>query len=163
MTETQASQESFFSREEWALERQAIRDVVDRYAHCADRREPEGQAAVFAPDGRVVLYEGDPSANEPLRTITGREELTATFAQLIAQYDVTTYLNGQSTVVATGRRSAVGETYCLASHLLHDDGERILLTMSLRYLDRFIAIDGAWFIEERRLVFDWVDRRASRP
>ncbi|SMH44264.1 SnoaL-like domain-containing protein [Rathayibacter oskolensis] len=163
MTETQANRESFFRPEEWALERQAIRDVVDRYAHCADRGEPREQAAVFAPDGRVVLYEGDSSANEPLQTITGREELTATFSGLIAQYDVTTYLNGQSTIQPTGSHSAVGESYCLASHLLHDAGERILLTMSIRYLDRFVKTDGAWLIEERRLVFDWVDRRVSRP
>lgn len=158
-----AGREGFFSPEEWFLERQAIRDVVDRYAHCADRKRPADQAAVFAPDGRVVLYEGDPSTSEPLQSITGREALTAAFTQLIAQYDVTTYMNGQSTILATGSHSAVGESYCLASHLLHDDGERILLTMSIRYLDRFAKTDGTWFIEERTLVFDWVDRRVSRP
>jgi len=32
---------------------------------------------------------------------------------------------------------------------------------SLRYLDRFAKIDGAWFFEERNLVVDWTETRPS--
>lgn len=147
----------------WDTDRIEIRDVVDRYAHHADRRQPAGQAAVFTEDGTVLLYEGDPNATGPLQTVSGRAALESTFAGLIAQYDQTTYLNGQSTLVRTGPVTATGETYCLAYHLLHDGEQRVLLTMAIRYLDSFAKVDGSWFIAERKLVFDWTDRKPSQP
>lgn len=143
------------------VDRQELRDLVDAYAHCADRRDPQGQAAVFTEDGQVRLHEGDPGA-PPLQTITGRAALAATFAELIARYDATTYLNGQSTVTLDGD-AAVGETYCVAHHLAREDGVRVLITMAIRYLDRFVRTPQGWRIAERDLVFDWTDRRPSSP
>lgn len=147
----------------WHADRIEIRDVIDRYAHHADRRRPADQAAVFTEGGTVLLYEGDPNATGPIQTVSGRAALETTFAGLIAQYELTTYLNGQSTLVPTGPATATGETYCLAYHLLHDGEQRVLLTMSIRYLDSFAKVDGSWFIAERKLVFDWTDRRPSVP
>jgi hypothetical protein len=141
----------------------AIRALVDRYAHHADRRQPRQQADVFATDATVLVYEGDPNLTGPVQTVSGREQLATTFAGLIARYDATTYLNGQSTIEQTGPATAVGETYCMAFHLLHEEGDRVLLTMSIRYLDSFAKTDGVWLIAERKLIIDWTDRRPSRP
>lgn len=140
----------------------AIRELVDAYAHHADRKDPDGQAAVFTAHGVVRLFEADPAVASPVRTTTGRAELAATFAHLVRQYDTTTYLNGQSTASVTGD-TAAGETYCLAYHLLHEDGERVLLTMAIRYLDSFERTSEGWRIARRDLVFDWTDRRPSTP
>lgn len=140
----------------------AIRDLIARYAHHADRKQPVEQAAVFSRDGRVRLYEGDPSTAEPIDSITGRDDLAATFTDLIGRYDITTYLNGQSTIALEGD-TATGETYCLAMHMLHEEGERQLLTMSIRYLDAFVRTDDGWLIDDRQLVIDWTDRRPSAP
>jgi hypothetical protein len=148
---------------DWAGDHAAIRGLVDRYAHHADRRQPRQQADVFAPDATVLVYEGDPNLTGPVQTVSGREQLATTFAGLIARYDATTYLNGQSTIEQTGPATAVGETYCMAFHLLHEEGERVLLTMSIRYLDSFAKTDGVWLIAERKLIIDWTDRRPSRP
>ena len=147
----------------WASDRDAIRELVDRYAHHADRRQPNEQAAVFTADATVLVYEGDPNVTAPVQTVSGREELAATFAGLIARYDATTYLNGQCTLEQTGPANAVGETYCVAFHLLHEDGQRVLLTMSIRYLDSFEKVGDDWLIAERKLIFDWTDRRPSHP
>src|SRR4051812_7836142 len=92
------------------VDRAAIRDLVDAYAHHADRRDPAAQAAVFTENGSVRLYEGDPALGEPVDTVTGRQALTATFTELVSRYEATTYLNGQSTVTISGD-SATGETY----------------------------------------------------
>jgi uncharacterized protein (TIGR02246 family) len=148
---------------DWAGDHAAIRGLVDRYAHHADRRQPRQQADVFAPDATVLVYEGDPNLTGPVQTVSGREQLATTFAGLIARYDATTYLNGQSNIEQTGPATAVGETYCMAFHLLHEEGERVLLTMSIRYLDSFAKTDGVWLIAERKLIIDWTDRRPSRP
>lgn len=138
----------------------ALRDLVARYAHHADRKQPVEQSEVFAVDGRVRLYEGDPDTTEPVDVVTGRAELERTFAELIARYEITTYLNGQSLIDIDGD-TATGETYCLAMHVLHDGAGRELLTMSIRYLDAFVRTPSGWLIADRRLVFDWVDRRPS--
>ena len=133
------------------VDRLAIRDLVDAYAHHADRREPEAQARVFADDGQVRLFPGDPATHEPDRVIVGREDLAATFDGLIRQYDATTYLNGQSTVSLDGD-TASGESYCLAHHLTQEQGERVLIVMAIRYLDEFRRTDEGWRIARRDLV-----------
>lgn len=144
------------------VDRAAIRDLVDAYAHCADRRDPEGQAAVFAEHGEVRLFQEDPAGAVPVQVITGRAALAATFAELVRSYDATTYLNGQSRIDLAGD-AATGESYCLAHHLLHEDGGRVVLVMAIRYLDRFERTADGWRIARRDLVFDWTERRPSRP
>ncbi|MFJ2755179.1 nuclear transport factor 2 family protein [Nocardioides sp. NPDC087217] len=144
-------------------DRIAIRELVDTYARGADRRDARLEASVFADDGRVILFNGDPAHTEPLDEIQGRDRLAETFASLIMQYDATTYLNGQSTVSFVGDDEADGETYCIAFHLLSNQGETSLVTMSIRYLDRFVRTSGGWRIATRRIVFDWTDRRPSEP
>ncbi|GAA3563195.1 nuclear transport factor 2 family protein [Microlunatus spumicola] len=140
----------------------SIKDLVDAYAHHADRRDPQAQADVFAEDGQVRLFQGDPSTHEPEQVITGRADLASTFDHLISQYDATTYLNGQSTITVDGD-AASAESYCLAHHLTQEDGERVLIVMAIRYLDTFRRTDEGWRIARRDLVFDWTDRRPSRP
>ena len=39
-----------------AADRLAIRELIDAYAHCADRREAEGQKALFTEDTHFVVY-----------------------------------------------------------------------------------------------------------
>ncbi|ABS03769.1 NmrA family NAD(P)-binding protein [Kineococcus radiotolerans] len=143
-------------------DREAIQRLINAYAHHADRRDPTRQAAVFSEDARVLLFESDPAQADPVQTVHGREALAATFAGLIAQYEATTYFNGQSDIDVAGG-SASAETYCMAHHLLRQDGQRVLLTMAIRYLDTFERTAEGWRIAERRIVFDWTDRRPSQP
>ena len=37
----------------------------------------------------------------------------------------------------------------------------MIMIASLRYLDRFVKIDGAWYFEERNLILDWSETRPS--
>ncbi|MGI5149912.1 nuclear transport factor 2 family protein [Plantactinospora sp. CA-294935] len=144
---------------EQVADRLAIRELVDAYAHLADRRDPQGQAALFTDDARVAVYDGEPDTTEPAQVLTGRNELATAFASL-RNYDRTTHFNGQSTVTVDGD-DATGETYCLAHHLWTEQGQRTLMVMSIRYHDTFVRQSGRWFFAERRLITDWVDRRPS--
>src|SRR6478752_5527729 len=97
-----------------AADRLALRELFDAYAHCADRRDAEGQMALFTEDTRFAVYmEGEGS--EPTYVLQGREALTAVFADL-NRYEATTHFNGQSTVALDGD-SATGESYTIAHHL----------------------------------------------
>ena len=141
-------------------DRLAIRELIDAYAHCADRRDAEGQKALFTEDTHFVVYmEGE--GTEPTQELNGREALAPVFDDL-NRYEATTHFNGQSTVGLNGDR-ATGESYCLAHHLFNEGGERRLMVASLRYLDTFVKTDGVWLFAERKLYVDWTETHSSHP
>src|ERR1700733_3107073 len=119
-----------------AADRLAIRELFDAYAHCADRRDAEGQKALFTVDTRFAVFMSG-EGTEPTYVVEGRETLTPIFADL-NQYEATTHFNGQSTV-ALNDDHATGESYTIAHHLFTADGERKIMIASLRYIDRFVT------------------------
>jgi ketosteroid isomerase-like protein len=141
-----------------AADRLAIRELVEAYAHCADRRDAKGQMALFTEDTHFVVYMNakDPTSSQELHS---REALAPVFADL-NQYDATTHFVGQSTIFTLTADRATGEAYCLAHHVTIDNGKRRLMVASLRYLDTFVKIDGAWLFAERKLYVDWLEVRA---
>ena len=141
---------------EEAADHLAIRELVDAYAHCADRRDGEGQMALFTEDTRFLVFM-DAKASTPTQTISRRTDLKPVFDDL-RQYEATTHFNGQSTVALNGD-TATGESYCLAHHVQVRDGRRSLMVASIRYLDTFTRQAGRWLFSERRLMVDWTETR----
>jgi len=140
-----------------AADQLALRELFDAYAHCADRRDAEGQKALFTDDTLFAVYM-DGEGTDPTYVLHGREALTPVFADL-NRYEVTTHFNGQSTVTLDGHR-ATGESYTIAHHLYTEDGDRKIMVASLRYLDTFTKIDGRWYFAERKLILDWSETRS---
>jgi hypothetical protein len=140
-----------------AADRLAIRELVEAYAHCADRRDAEGQMSLFTEDTHFVVYMNakDPT---PTQELHSRKALAPVFADL-NKYDATTHFLGQSTIFSLTAERATGEAYCLANHVTVDGEKRRLMVASLRYLDTFAKIDGSWLFAERRLYLDWLDER----
>jgi hypothetical protein len=143
---------------EEAADRLAIRELVEAYAHCADRRDAAGQMALFTADTHFVVYMNakDPS---PSQELNSREALAPVFAAL-NQYDATTHFVGQSTVFTLTADRATGEAYCLAHHVTVEGAKRRLMLASLRYYDSFVKRDGAWLFAERLLYVDWREERS---
>src|SRR6266478_870207 len=140
-----------------AADRLAIRELVDAYAHCADRRDAKGQMALFTADTRFLVFMDAPAA-EPTQELHGRDSLAPVFDNLNT-YVATMHFNGQSTIVLNEDR-ANGESYCLAHHLsVGQDGQRTLMIASIRYLDEFLKQDGQWLFAERRLMVNWTETR----
>src|SRR6476469_7920356 len=96
---------------EEAADRLAIRELVEAYAHSADRRDAKGQMSLFTADTHFVVYMNakDPTPSQELRS---REALAPVFADL-NKYDATTHFIGQSTILSLANDRATGETYCL--------------------------------------------------
>ena len=140
-----------------AADRLAIRELVEAYAHCADRRDAEGQMSLFIADTHFVVYMNvkDPKPSQELHS---REELAPVFAEL-NKYDATTHFVGQSTIFTLTADRATGEAYCLAHHVTVEGGKRRLMLASLRYLDTFVKIDGACLFAGRLLYVDWIEER----
>ena len=141
-----------------AADRLAIRELVEAYAHCADRRDAEGQMSLFTPDTHFVVYMNsrDPKPSQELHS---RESLAPVFADL-NKYAATMHFIGQSTILSLTGDQGTGEAYCLAHHLTVDRGKRRLMIAALRYYDTFVKMDGSWLFAERLLYVDWLEERA---
>ena len=140
-----------------AADRLAIRELVEAYAHCADRRDAKGQMSLFTADTHFVVYMNakDPTPSQELHS---REALAPVFADL-NKYAATMHFLGQTTVLTLTGARATGETYCRPHHLTVDGDKRKLMIAALRYYDSFVKKDGAWLFAERLLYVDWIEER----
>ena len=141
---------------EEAADRLAIRELFDAYAHCADTRDAEGQKALFTTDTRFVVCMDGPGT-DPSYVLEGRDALSPVFDDL-NRYEVTTHVNGQSTVTMD-RDRATGDSYTIAHHVFAEDGARQMMVAWLRYLDVFARVDDVWYIAERQIILQWSETR----
>src|SRR6201993_4578163 len=141
-----------------AADRLAIRELVEAYAHCADRRDAKGQMALFTEDTHFVVFMNakDPKPSQELHS---RGALAPVFDDL-NKYAATQHFVGQSTVLTLSGDRATGEVYTMAHHLTVDGGKRRLMIAALRYGDAYVKQDGAWLFAERKLYVDWTEERA---
>jgi ketosteroid isomerase-like protein len=142
---------------EEAADRLAIRELVEAYAHCADRRDAKGQMSLFTEDAHFVVYM-DAKNPTPSQEFHSREALAPVFADL-NKYQATMHFVGQSTILSLADNRATGQAYCLAHHLTVDGDKRRLMIAALRYIDTFAKVDGAWLFAERLLYVDWIEER----
>ena len=140
-----------------AAARLAIRELVEAYAHCADRRDAKGQMALFTVDTHFVVYMNakDPKPSQELHS---REALAPVFADL-NKYTTTMHFLGQTTIVTLTDDRGTAETYCMPHHLTVDGAKRQLMIAALRYDDTFVRVDGVWLFAERLLYVDWIEER----
>jgi hypothetical protein len=140
-----------------AADRLAIRELVEAYAHCADRRDAKGQMSLFTGHSHFVVYMNakDPKPSQELHS---RDALAPVFADL-NKYSATMHFVGQSTILTLTSDRGTGEAYCLAHHLTIEDEKRQLMIAALRYYDTFVKMDGTWLFAERLLYVDWIEER----
>ena len=94
-------------------DRLAIRELVDAYAHCADRRHVEGQMSLFTADVEFLVYMDSRNAG-PAQEIRGRGGSRPMFENL-STYDathghVTSCSLPQKTHASTGHSTHVQST-----------------------------------------------------
>src|SRR5580704_2569651 len=141
-----------------AADRLTIRELVEAYAHCADRRDAKGQMALFTADTHFVVYMNakDPKPSQELHS---REAVAPVFADL-NKYAATMHFVGQSTTLTLTADRGTREAYCLEHNLTIEAEKRQLMIAALRYYDTFVKVDGTWFFAERQLYVDWIEGRA---
>ena len=62
-----------------AADRLAIRQLIEAYAHCADRRDAKGQMRLFTPDTHFIIFM-DAKSSQPAMDLRCREDLAPVFA-----------------------------------------------------------------------------------
>ena len=140
-----------------AADRQAIRNLVDQYAYCADTRDAQGQMALFTEDTRFIVFM-DAKSTEPTQVINKRADLFPVFDNLNT-YRATMHFNGQSTALQLKDDTATGITYCIAHHQTIKDGTQKLMIANIKYHDSFVKQNGKWLFAERKLLVDWIENR----
>jgi len=138
-------------------DRLAIRRLVDTYAQAVDRRDTDGVAALFSPEGRLVSHFGPSALGSPIIR-TGRDQIAAALVEGLARYRATTHVVGGQVLEIDGDRAS-GETTCLAHHVYERQGQQRLLVLAVRYRDELERGGGAWYFAERQLRLDWRDDR----
>ena len=101
-----------------SADRLAIRELFDAYAHCADRRDAEGQKALFTVDTRFAVYMDGEGADQP--TCRGeRRSRRCCRPEPVRRDDAF-----QRTEHCHDRRRPChnGESYTIAHHLFSEDG-----------------------------------------
>ena len=140
-------------------DREAVREVIARYAHAIDRRRWDMMPALFHPDatfGFGPIEGGWREFVEQARAII--DPCTATQHQL-----------GQTLIAFAGPAVCDAETYMTAMHVVPagyprpevfpDRGEAYAAIIAGRYVDRFEKRGGEWRIVRRRGLYDWREYR----
>ena len=126
------------------LDREAIHDVLLRYARGVDRKDLDLVASCFTPD---AAYEG------ALGTDTVATAL-ASLRDAMARYEGTLHFIGNQLIELSGD-SARSETYAIAYHRLSIDGAASLFTVGVRYLDDLARHAERWLIHRRVVKTEW--------
>lgn len=130
----------------WELAaREAIRDLVARYAHGADRGRFDEVAALFADDGVLELPDGRQLAGPTeIRAFLGGtgDSMRAAAANPFIRHHVSSHR-----IVVEGPNAAAGYAYFLVVTERGPDHWG-------RYVDRYVAGSGSWRFASRRVRLD---------
>lgn len=138
-----------------------LRNLQLAYAAALDRRDPDALRAVFHHDATLRVFE--PDATEPGVEIRGHEQLVFMIDAMRTSYAKTMHVITNCTS-SIERDTATGEAYCVAHHLILDDGEPRKVAAYVRYIDEFWrAPDDAWHISKRDIHFLWTEESPVLP
>jgi len=132
-----------------------LNQLAYRYAAAVDALDEDAFAGVFSPNGALKTYH--PDEPEPFVVQRGREELAGVPRTMSGMYRKTAHLMTNHLIDLAGDE-ATGSLLCTARHLSIEPADMTVLTVVIRYLDRYERLGGAWFIDERRIHFLWSEK-----
>jgi hypothetical protein len=147
--------------------REAIRDVIYRYARAIDRMDEALLRSVFHPGSRHNhFYEGPSSDPTAPSSAEAPGDFVAFALGLLGTFVRTHHQMGNILIEFDGDGAARVETYFTAYHLMRAkrdplagagayDSEMDYLVGG-RYVDRFECRDGEWKIAQRTGLTDWM-------
>jgi hypothetical protein len=126
------------------LDREAIREVVLRYARGVDRRDLDLVASCFT---STAEYEG--------KLAHGRvADALAALRESLPRYESTLHFMGNQLVELRGDEASC-ETYAIAYHRTAGDGAPRDLAVAVRYLDELVRLPEGWRIRKRVACTVW--------
>ncbi len=140
----------------------ALGALSDAYALAVDARDGDGLAALFLPEGELVV--GTVDGTGVAAVCAGRDELRRVPDRL-KRYERTAHAVGLRSYRVDGDRAS-GVVRCVAHHLLAAGAGAlggVDVVWTVRYLDDYRRTPDGWRIARRRLVVEGVDEVAVAP
>jgi hypothetical protein len=125
-------------------DKQLIRELAERYAHCVDRRKFGDVAGLFTAGGEIVTDNF---------TMQGHKGIEAGLQQM-EKFQLTQHCIHNQLVVFEGT-CARAETYCVAHHIYEKKALMRKMDWGIRYLDQLVKSQGDWLFQKRELILDW--------
>jgi len=129
------------------LDKQAIAELIYKYAEGIDRRDGDLLATLFTAECRLH-YAAD--YDEPASTLIDNWRPGVPSPFLATHHHVG---NIQIRFLAEGEARSI--TYLHAIHRAERNGVIVDEMVRSRYLDRLLKLDGQWRFAERWIVYDW--------
>ncbi len=143
-----------------------LRHLVDRYADAVDRRDASALAALFEPDGAVVVQ----ADSAPEESRWAGADLPGLLDSLVAYQRTFHHVGGavfepdEPPGEPPDGAAARGRVHCLAHHYQRTDSGPVDLVMALRYHDRYRRLPGSgWRMAERRVAVEWTELHPAHP
>jgi hypothetical protein len=141
-----------------ALDLLELRRLVDAYASAVDERDGAAMAALFVPDGSLLVYEA--GSDELAFSYQGHAELATVATEMERLYTRTFHFVGNFVCDIDGDR-ATGSPYCVAQHLRDDGRGPQVVVMPVRYRDTYVRTPEGWRFEQRICTVQWRERRPA--
>jgi ketosteroid isomerase-like protein len=130
------------------LDERAINRLVLDYAQAVDRLDKNLLRQVFSADAAL---EG------PGWRFEGIEQICSIFPIMRDSFVSSWHATHQQTIHLDGDRAS-GETYCAGRHLQKGGyAENQVVTMTIRYQDRFVRTADGWRMSFRKEIVDWTE------
>jgi ketosteroid isomerase-like protein len=130
------------------LDERAINRLVHDYAQAVDRLDEPLLRRLFTPD---AVLEG------PGWRFEGLEQICSIVPIMRDSFVSSWHATHQQTIHLDGDR-ATGETYCAGRHLQKGGyAENQVVTMVIRYHDKFVRTPAGWRIATRKEIVDWTE------
>jgi len=127
------------------LDRSSLEELARRYMRGLDRRDGALLRSVFHPDATTHYgaFAGGP------------DEFVDYAMSALSTHEINQHLIGQVNLWFETEVRANGEVYFTAFHRLDRQGQRVDMTISGRYVDRYECREGDWGISHRTEIVDW--------
>lgn len=126
--------------------RDALRELLQRYARAADDRDVTTLAALFHPEAEITGAHGSQTLTEWLETMRGPRAFP-TSMHLIADPLIA--------LVPEGNEASL-DTYAVVYQLSDPNTTSTDLTLGIRYLDDVIVYEDRWVIRRRHAQTLWM-------
>lgn len=139
-------------------DKQALKELVDKFSILADRKDAQAQTELFTDDAVVDSY----LDGKLISSLKGKEEIGTAFADFLACFDTVYHINGQQVVRINGDK-ATGIAYCQVVLIGTDNnGKRMMTMQGVSYDDEYVRSNGLWLIAKRTSHFVWSDNREMK-
>ncbi|MNO86761.1 SnoaL-like domain protein [compost metagenome] len=124
--------------------KQALYELVCRYAQAVDQRDWAALLRLFTPEATL---KGPGFSFDGVTAIV--EGMSGLGHYSCTQHHIHNHLAQVDHVHASA------QTYCVANHLYEAEGVKRKLDWGIRYHDRFALRNGTWYFTCRELLLDW--------